>query len=160
MLSLNKKTLLTYKSPGWNAELSIQWIIKWCGCSFAYQSNLHIGWMLLNHLKSWTPTIWSTMSVLMFWDPVRKLLSADWLEPTRWYYQALEYLQRNGQQCCPKHLGGKSSTNIRTGLIRVTNLCKISFELRQLHIRLISDTLTQLPKMCFSEGNINFAQVA
>ena len=77
MSSLDKETFLTFKSPGWSMELSAQQIIEWCGHSFVYQSNLHAGWMLLNHLKSLTPSHWSTMSVLMLWDPVWKLLSAD-----------------------------------------------------------------------------------
>ena len=79
MSSLNRETFLTLESPGWSMELRAEWIIKWCGHSFAYQSNLHTGWMWPNHLKSWMPPNWSTVSVLMLWDQLWKLLSADWL---------------------------------------------------------------------------------
>ena len=78
MSSLDKETFLMLESPWWSVELSAQWIIKWCGHSSAYQSN-HTGWMQPNHLRSWTPPNWSTVSVLMFWDQLWKLLSADWL---------------------------------------------------------------------------------
>ena len=79
MSSLDKETFLMLESPVWRMELSAQQIIKWCGHSFAYQSKLHADWMWPNHLKSWTPPNWSTVSVLMLWDQLWKLLSADWL---------------------------------------------------------------------------------
>ena len=127
------ETFLMLEAPGWSVELSAQWIITWCGDSFAYQSNLKPGWMWPNHLKSWTPPNWSNLSVLMLWDQLCKQLLADWLR----IHQMLNNAVLNTL--------GKSSANIRIGLMKANKLYKTSYELRQPYIRFISNTLTQLP---------------
>ena len=75
-----------------HAELTAQWIIKWFGCTaLSINQILHTGWMLLNHLKSWTPL---KLKYYECADTFEILYGnccqqTGW-EPTRPYYQALE----------------------------------------------------------------------